>query len=149
MALNRALVQQFIAECMQNLDHFRTFLPPGESKLRARQSDSGVVASHPHFCYSQIGVEYSSKSNRFAVGKALPVFLAILFLGNAEPSLRAAALPETGQSHNNSGRLFAASGRLHRTGCAALYLLPALLGQCATRLPRRSPDRRCPRARLS
>jgi hypothetical protein len=87
------------------------------------------MATSSGFCYIQSGVDSLSKPNRFGLGKALPVFLAILFLGASDASLRAAALTETGPSQNASGRLSSDPAGLSRTRCAALYLLPALLSQ--------------------
>jgi len=87
------------------------------------------MARNAGFCYIQSGVDSLSKPNRFGLGKALPVFLAILFLGASDASLRAAALPETGPSQNASGRMSGEPAGLSRTRCAALYLLPALLSQ--------------------
>jgi hypothetical protein len=57
------------------------------------------------------------------------VFLAILFLGNADASFRATPPTGTAQNQGSSGYLFGPSSTLNRTRCAALYLLPALLGQ--------------------
>lgn len=85
------------------------------------------MAGSTGFCYIQGGVDSLSKPNKFGLGKALPVFLAILFLGASDASLRAAALTETGPSQNASGRLSGEPAGLSRTRCAALYLLPALL----------------------
>jgi hypothetical protein len=87
------------------------------------------MARKSDFCYIQGGVDCLSKPNRLGIGKALPVFLAILFLGASDSSLRTPALAETGSSQNASGQLAGSSAALSRTRCAALYLLPALISQ--------------------
>jgi hypothetical protein len=64
-------------------------------------------------------------SNKVAIGRVLPVVLAILFVGSTDHSLRSGDSPGSGRSVNasHSGERSAASRR------TALCLLPALLRQ--------------------
>jgi hypothetical protein len=74
-------------------------------------------------------------SNKVAIGRVLPVFLAILFVGSSDQSLFAAypsldAQPSCANGNSRSKRAFYGDARV------ALRLLPALLNQtCRTGHP--------------
>jgi len=95
----------------------RHFFLPGFEPQKSRK-----------FCYIQSGVVGSLTSkNRRAAGRVLPVLLAILFMGSAEPVLPQGANAEGASTRCKHEKLLSSSAA-YGNARTALCLLPALLG---------------------
>jgi hypothetical protein len=80
------------------------------------------------FCYIQSGVVGSLTSkNRRAAGRLLPVLLAILFMGSAEPVLQQGTNGGGASTRCKHEKLISSSAA-YENARTALCLLPALLG---------------------
>ena len=88
-----------------------------------------VLSKSASFLLQSKCVSNLAASNKVAIGRVLPVFLAILFMGGSEQTIH--MLPDLSLGlHPRSGRSTPASPRISsRSTRTALCLLPALLKQ--------------------